>query len=303
MLDKLTLSNNHSKIEETYSASLAYLESHPDLYRAIATHIMAYREIGDLIPQTPENFWSGHFFPYSEALYELENSYELALQGFYNYAFIALRSVLELGLLGVYFAVHDTEYIDVRPWIISKKRTPRRQDIFTRLRKMETFRAFDSRFGLEKRILKIFDVLDGFVHTRGYRYSSSALTLANFNQFSEKSLRLYCNTMFGVVANLMIIILLKYPVGMQGLPLDEKFGLNGPIGGFLREGQVRLITSLIDPEEREFLQKLSDEDPTVQSIVEYFTNLPDITDEELQRQIMEFDNFLKMNSRSDEDAG
>ena len=109
--------------------------------------------------------------------------------------------------------------------------------------------------------------------------------------------------MFAVVTQLIVIMLLKYPVGMQGLPLDEKFGLNGPVGGFLQEHQVQLITSLLSPEEKEFLQRISNEDPNVKAVIEYFNNLPDITEEEWRQQIDEFDTFIKSRSRPNQGAG
>ena len=284
MLWEAMIINDHSKCEDTYTASKAYLETNPDLHERLSIHLRAYDEIGDLIPQTLDNILSGHYFPYSESYYELENSYELALQGFYTYAFVALRSVLELGLLGVYFAVHDTEHVDVRPWMTSQERTPRRKEIFHRLRELVPFEEFNRQFDFEKRILDTFDNLDRFVHTRGYRYSSSALTLSNFNQFSDKSLRRYCDSMVSVVTDLIIAMLLKYPIGMQELFITEKFGLNGPVGGFFEAHQVTFVTSLVHPDERAFLQRLSGENPDVEQTVEYFRSLPDLTEEEWQRQ-------------------
>jgi len=87
-------------------------------------------------------------------------------------------------------------------------------------------------------------------------------------------------------------MVLKYPIGMQGLPLDEKFGFNGPVGGFLQQHQVNLITSLIHPDERRFLQSLSDSDPEVQATAEYIHSLPDLAAEEWERQTKDFGRFI-----------
>src|ERR1019366_2193276 len=73
------------------------------LLHSIVNVMTAHRELGDLIPQTVSKFGSGHFFPFSESEFELSNSLLLARYGFYRYAFVALRSVLELGLLSVYW--------------------------------------------------------------------------------------------------------------------------------------------------------------------------------------------------------
>lgn len=84
-------------------------------------------------------------------------------------------------------------------------------------------------------------------------------------------------------------MLLKYPIGLQGLPLTEKFGLNPPAGGFLEPHQVDLIGSMIEQEEMEFLKELSDSDPDVRKIVEHITSLPDLSEEDWRRQSEEFD--------------
>src|SRR6266540_640208 len=99
--------NTHERISAALADSLRYLEKVPDLQQKIADHVWAYHEIRDLVPQTLDNFMSGHYFPFSESYYELENSFQLCMEGFYRYAFDALRSVLELGILGVHFAVDD----------------------------------------------------------------------------------------------------------------------------------------------------------------------------------------------------
>ena len=61
----------------------------------------AFYSLGQLIPETIEKFGSGHYFPYSEAFYNLQSSLELAMHGFYSQAFVGLRSVLELSTMCV----------------------------------------------------------------------------------------------------------------------------------------------------------------------------------------------------------
>lgn len=305
MFDKPILINGHPNVEKAYTSSIAYLSENPEILQQVAAHLWAYYELGDLVPQTVENFSSGHYFPHTESYYELEASYEFALQGYYKYAFIALRTVLELGLLGVYFSVNDKEHIEIRPWISSEEKTPWRDTIFKRLLELPNFVIFNQRFQLQNRIRNTFDLLDGFTHTRGYKFSSrKLLNHANFNQFVSKSLESYCHSMFSVVRDIVIVLLLKYPIGMQGLPLDEKFGMEGPTGGLLQPHQVQFITSIIPSDEREFLQKISDENSDVQQTKKYLNNLPDLTSEEWKEQLKRWDEFMKDHTISpDEDAG
>ncbi len=293
MYKKIFVINDHSKCEQTYKESIEYLETQPALEEKVATHIWTYRETADLVPQTTTNFGSGHFFPYAESVYEVESSCELALQGFYRQALAGLRSVLELGLLSVYFDVNDTAHIDVQNWLASLEQTPRRKKIFDRLCGLDTFRQFDRRFNLLQRIQDSFGMLDRYVHTRGYEHSGSALNRANFNRFSETSLKHYCDSLGVVVRDVIVVMLLKYPIGLQPLPLTSKFGLNGPVGGLLENHQVELMRCILEPSEKQYLQELSDQNEAVQRTVRHIEQLPDLSEEQWTQQAAEWEEQKK----------
>jgi len=275
--------NDRDKIEAAYAASLQYLGEQIELQEKITDALLAYHEIGSLIPQTATNVLSGHYLPYSESYLDLESSLQLCMEGFYKYAFMALRSVLELGILGVNFAADDREHEEVRPWLASQTRI-RFKKTLKRIERLNNFEKFDDRFGLSKRIETTYDSMCAFVHTRGYLHTSQGIAGSNYNRFSTKSFNRYCEVMPSVVSDVIIVLLLKYPIGLQSLPLFEKFGLNGPAGGFLDSDEVESITAILHPEERNFLKQLSDNDPNVRSIKEQIESMPDISEEELKRQ-------------------
>jgi len=276
--------NNHKQILEVHNDSLNYLKNNKECYVKLADYFRAYYEIGDLVPQTSDNFVSGHSFPYSESYFELENSYQLCLEGFYSYSFAALRSVLELGILGIFFAVDDKEYEEVRPWITSEKRTPNFQTALKRLNKISYFNEYNERFNYVKNVSDVYDHLSGFIHTRGYKYSSRSKNRCNTNKFNEEALLEYLKYMFSIISNLITLMLIKYPIGLKSIPLFEKFGFNSLAGGFLEDYQIKLIKSVLNKEELEFLEHISDNDCDVKSIVEEIESLPEMTDEELEEQ-------------------
>lgn len=284
----LIIINSHEKILDTYSDSVEYLKNNDTLNREIILYLRAYYEIQDLIPQTIENIGSGHFFPFSESNFELENSYQLCMEGFYSYAFAALRSVLELGLLGIYFDYDDKAYENVKPWISTKNQTPPFKNILKRLEEIECFNEFDQRFDYIKKTKELYYHLSGYIHTRGFRYSSTSKTYANFNRFNEKALIEYSKFMFSVVSNVIAIMLIKYPIGVKCLPLYEKFGLYPPFGGFL-DHQVIYIKYVVPDEMLEFIEKIAEKNTEVQRIVDEIEALPDLTEEELEKQCVEFD--------------
>jgi hypothetical protein len=267
--------DNHTRIEETYNQSLKYLKENNKLKEEIEKHLWAYNEIIDLAPITTDTL-DGQFFPCSQSHTDISNSYNLCLEGFYTYSFVALRSVLELGLLGVYFYMESESREKIRLWLHAKEKTPSFEKMRKSMPNQDSFKKFDEKFKLEDRMKTTYETLSNFVHTRGHSNSSFAYNNANFNQFSEKGINKYSNLMFSVISDVVVVMMLNFPIGMQELPLFKKFGLNGPAGGFLEPDQIERVTRIIKPEERAFLQQLSDESEEVKEIVSHIESLPDL---------------------------
>jgi len=289
----LLIINDHEKIEEVYKRSEEYLKNHNDLQDEIATYLWAYYNVMDLVPQTVESFWSGHFFPFAESYYELENSFELCKQGFYRHSLFALRCVLELSVIGLYFDKDDQAHIDVQRWLRSEDPTPHFRRSLKRLFGLEYFRQFNEKFSLQQEIEEIWDLLCDYVHVRGYRYSTTGQSRANFNRFNESSLLRYVELMKKVVKGIVTMMLLKYPLGMQNLPLWDKFGFNTPVGGFLDESSRPAVLVILDEDAKEVLQNISDNDPNVNYIVRHILAMPDLTEEQLRKQSAEWDERMK----------
>lgn len=292
MKRSLHLKNDHEKIEEVYNRSEEYLKDHEDLQDEIATYLWAYNEVSDLVPQTAKNLFSGHYFPFVESDYELENSFELCKLGFYLHSLFALRCVLELGVIGLYFDKDDQAHIDVQNWICSEDPTPRFRISLERLFELEYFRQFDEKFNLQQEIKDIYSSLSNYVHTRGYSYSATGQSLSNFNRFNESSLLRYVEFMKKVIKSVVTMMLLKYPIGMQKLPLWDKFGINSPAGGFLDESSRPAVLVILDEDAKNVLQNISNNDPTVNGIVGAILAMPDLTEEQLRKQSAEWDEMM-----------
>ncbi|MBN2462546.1 MAG: hypothetical protein JXB43_02975 [Dehalococcoidia bacterium] len=278
-MDEPLIHNDHEKIEDVYRKSEEFLKANTSVVREIATYLWAYHQSLDIVPQWIDRFGSGHFSPFSEAYYELENSFELCKQGFYRHSFFALRSVLELGVMGLYFDKDDQAQLDVKNWIKSIEPTPKFKACLDRLFELRYFKLFDGSFDQLKEIKDLYDSLSDYVHVRGYSYSTSGQTISNFNQFNEQSIQTYISLMKRVVKSTIIMMLLKYPIGMQELPLWEKFGFNPPFGFLVEEYQYRAIISVLEPKTKDFLQEISDNDPKVKEIVKGINDMPDLTEE------------------------
>ncbi|KKL55735.1 hypothetical protein LCGC14_2252430 [marine sediment metagenome] len=68
--DSLHLLHSDKLIMDILNASNKYLEEHVEIREKIEEYNWIFRSLFELIPETVENFWSGHVFPIAEAEYE-----------------------------------------------------------------------------------------------------------------------------------------------------------------------------------------------------------------------------------------
>jgi len=232
--DTLSLLHSDKLIESILNVSNKYLEDNPEVKNKIDEYNWILRSLFDLLPETIENFWSGHVFPIAEAEYELECSIVLCKLGFYKHAIGSLRNVLELGLLSVYWDIDNQSHIDIQSWFRSIKSTPFRNQVFKRLAKNANIKTFDDKQRIFKKTAELYAKLSNFSHTRGFSYSSRRLNKhhSNVNSFNEVALNKWLGLTKEVVEIVTTFHILKYPVGLQDTPIWEKFGINIPAGGF-----------------------------------------------------------------------
>ena len=284
------LINDHKKIITVYEKTVSYLQDSPNLSEELGIYISSFYELNDLIPQYIDRLGSGHFFPFLEAYTELENSIELSKQGFYRHALFCLRNTLELVVLGLYFDREDQAHKEIRSWFTSDNPTPRFSRMLDKLLQLPNFIIFSAERPIRDEVKRLYDVLSDFVHIRGFRYSSTGQGKVHFNGFSEQAfLRNIC-LLKQIVHCCIKMVLLKYPIGVQELPLWEKFGFNKPIGGFLESPNV--VLRLLPSSDVCLLQKISNNDSDVQELSEEIHNMPDLTEEEIDLQYQRFDKLL-----------
>ena len=279
-------------IDDVVAATDTFFAGHPEYANIIEHYVFVFHNILDLIPATVDNFWSGHLFPYTEAEYELHSSVYFATRGFYKHALNSLRSVLELGLLSVYWDIEDKSHIEIQEWLHSKEDTPFRKKVKKRLLENKNIKRFDDEGGFFAQLDDVYNKLSSFTHTKGAQYSSRALTISNVNTFNERSLKYWVQSLQEVIRLVMILHILKYPVAYQYTPIEDKFGLNGPTGGFWKPQQVERVKALFDEETNALLQTISDADPEAIERAQWVQGFPDITEEEFDQQTIDFDKQL-----------
>lgn len=286
-MDRILLNNKFTYIDSTREDTVKYLKENNEKLDKIRTYINVYKEIFDLIPETLEKLFSGHIFPYSESVIELENSLQFCIHGFYKSSLIALRNCLELGLLLIYYDRDDNSEQIIKGWLHSQEKTPFKNEIIKKLVKNKNINMFNQQIPIITKISNLYTELSGYVHTRGFNYSTYQLNNANVNYFVEKSLLLWLNNTINVIEYLSILFLLKYPIGILYTPIEEKFGFNGPAGGFLDPYQSLQIMKLYDLKIQNLLKNIANNDPTAKKIEKAINEMPDISNEEFENQIDE----------------
>jgi len=245
----------------------------------------------DLIPMTAQNAFSGNLAPAFEAEREARTSFTLARIGLYKQALVSLRSVLELGMLSVYWDAHDEAHLDIQRWRAGAERTPSLEAVERRLREVRGVAIYlESDPALFDRIRQLSDDLGAYVHTRGHRSSSAGLVpFTNIASFHAEAFDLWVRRVTEVVQFVLVIHLMKYPVGLQVTPLSEKFGLNPPAGGLVEPHVREMYRAFLEPEMRDRLQSMSDGDTEAVGIREWVESLPTLSEEDWRPELLKHD--------------
>ena len=290
-----------------------YLDRDGILKQRLDDVYWAFQDLCDLIPQHWGKLFSGHFFPLAQAMDELRNCGALAHVGFYHHAIAGLRWVLELGMLSVYWDRADTAERLVQKWLRSIEKTPFRKNVLQGLEEIPNVARYCKQSTYIADFNRVYKELSNYQHVRGVRYSSRHLSHGNVTRFQVIAFEKWADLTFQVVRLVTTVHLLKYPVGLQETWIDQKFGLNPPMGGFLNPWQVDRLRSLFGSDDLAMLQAISDTDPEARKLAEEIAAMPDLTTE--QRELQElrwakdvienqgFESWFQMCLRFDELSG
>jgi len=255
----------------------------------ISKLFLAYLQIGNVIPQTTENYWSGHYFPYMESWDELQISFNLVSQGFYKQSFYSLRSSFELGLLSVYWNLNDDGHAIIQDWLKSEIDTPRFSVVWGKLESHKNFSKFQEFFDIKARLLAL-GYLHDYVHSKGLLHSNTMGKFkSNFQTFEKDCFDEWLKSFEEITKALIILHLTKYPIGTKKFDFREKFGIDIPNFGGLDIGHVELIEELIGADVFAALEEVSKQDDTVLEIMSWVSSLPSMTEEQKMEQILNFD--------------
>jgi len=278
---------------EVYKETEKYFETNPEIKKRIEELGWIYHTVGMIIPQNFENFWSGHYFPFIDSWEELQVSFTQICFGLYKQAFVSLRSGLELGMLSVYFNINDDGHNAVKDWLQSKDikeaDTPFAKTIWKILLQNDNIRKFNEKHDIET-VHKNLGYLHNYVHTKGAKHSNRmGLLKSNFQTFNAELISKWLKSYADIISLVSTLHLLKYPISVVRFDYSKKFGIDIPSFGGLEEYNIDKIASILPDKYLEDIELIAKEDPTTQTTIQEISAFPDMTEEQVEEQIVNLD--------------
>ena len=289
---------DNEKSIETYKNTLKYFEENPTVKDKIQELGIIYSSVGNSVPQTNINYWSGHSFPYSESWDDLQISTTLCFFGLYKQAYSTLRSGLELGLLSVYYNINDDGHLAVREWYYSldspESNTPRTEKIWKILLSNENIKKYNDKFDLKSDYLSL-GYLHNYVHTKGNKYSNSLDGKKGNSPIILASLMQdWIETYEKITVIIITLHLLKYPLGLFEVDYIRKFGIDAPNVSQVNFN-IKLISTLLEKEKLEFIQHIANNDSQTKDILSELNSIPNKTDDEIEEDIIKHEKLFASN--------
>lgn len=301
-MDPLPFTYNFNNSNSVQQETLEYIENNNEIAKELFELSWAFHSIGIAIPQTNESWWSGHYFPFSESFEEFEISYLLCLQGLYKQSMTSLRSVLETGLLSVYYNLNDDGHKTVQGWLQSEdgkqNDTPFFRTIWNILVAHPNILKFQNTFDIKTEILSL-EYLHNYVHSKGARYSNQiGLLKSNTQTFEVVGFNNWLVTARKVIKTILTLHLLKLPLGIIEYDYSKKFGIDIPTFGGLNSFQIARIKTILGNAISESLMDIALEDQSVVDFIKQIDSMPDITQEEINKQVETINRMTNLNSNN-----
>jgi hypothetical protein len=269
------------KSRQVYEETLAHVAgtgSADEISRLAYGYTLTHR----VLPETTDEFLSGHQFPWFESEDDLQISFNLAAFGFYKQAHGALRSALDLGLLLVYWSMNEDGHSEFKRWLRSHACTPFASQVWKRVSNHPNFRAFQNSFDIAGQFTAISELGD-FVHTRGAKFSNvvpfpGTAARVPGQRFSEEAFEAWRGRFGATVRFLAECYLVRYPIGTVRYNWVRKFGNDIPAFGGLPENWIALLEELVTPDVFRKISDLARTDSHVAEIMKWVESLPDLSE-------------------------
>ena len=287
-------------IESRVNQSLEFIKNQYSNFERLnlAINFIEYHH-SDAIKSDFEQLERVGFFPATETEMELDHSIKHALIGSYKAAFSDLRRALELTLISLYLTSEHVNKKKAVQWVNSQLNTPFLSEMLLKLTKNGRYKDIDEACNWSNNVKQFYWEISDFAHNKGQLKSYRKLNETNVfmsgtsaPRINLKTLSTFCDAYITCVEEIVVMLLLYNPVIMVALPMFEKFGVNPPMSGFYEEHQAEFINKLIPDRYKSFLENLKKTDEEIAGIVEWVESQPDLTQEQIERQIEDQKKFM-----------
>lgn len=238
------------------------------------------------------------YFPGTEAEYELQQSLNLSFLAQYKSSFDSLRRAIELVVVSVFFLDDSLPVHEARNWANSKNSTPMFSNMLKKIKRRKNFLALEEKFKCIEFIQNFYWELSDISHTRGISFSlnriqdtRNVINGVSVPNFSPDAFNFFIAKFTCAIQHIAIFLTLMNPVILTPLPMFEKFGLNPPMSGFFEFSEVETLKAVLPNEFFSYAEKYFQNDPIVNGIIEDISNRPDLSEEQLNKQLKDHDKF------------
>lgn len=271
---------------ERLAATVAYIRDEFPR-RILLEECLAFAEhnLDEAVSADIESLMRVGYFPWVEAAREFDQAMDLALASHYKAVYDHLRRALELVLVGAFFSSKLTTRAEAVGWTTSNQETPLFTRTLKRVRSLPRFRDLDAATSWGDLLQAFYWKLCDIVHVRGMAVSYNSIQ-PSFHimggkclpAFDAVSLSRALNAFIDSVRHACAIIAASNPILLVGLPMDEKFGLNGPASGFFNDCQAARFNRLLPDETKAHFVELAKVDSEVRAIELDIRSRPDVVD-------------------------
>ena len=237
-------------------------------------------------------------FPWVVAEHELNVALYQALLAMYASAYDNLRRATEITMVGALFISGRAAIEESTGWVTSERHTPFFSTALARLLQDRRFGALEAETEWAGRLRAWYGRLADVTHVRGMDYwvrsrVSSGRNGMTLPSHDSGALENVADAYITTVQHVCTMLATANPVLLHGLPLDEKFGLDPPMGGFFNSLQAERLWRLLPVDVQPFFKQLAQTDPDVAAVIRHIGGLPDLTDEQIQAQAEHIRHFIE----------
>jgi hypothetical protein len=152
-------------------------------------------------------------------------------------------------------------------------------------------KAFNAKFNLRKQFDELA-FLHNYVHTKGHKFSNQLGTFkSNHQTFEENILLKWLETYEKATLIVAILHMLKYPISIIEFDWHDKVGIDNPFP-VLESHEIERIKKILPNEYVAEIQEISEKDSFTQELFRYISDLPDMTEDQKEQQILDFDKSM-----------